>query len=380
MCVCARARCTCVEKAIKDSGKAFEIVFVSSDRDEASFNEYYGEMPWLSLPFAARDRKAALSKKFKVSGIPTLVLLDEEGKVLTTDGRSVLSNDPMGAEYPWKPKSVAELLGDTLVGHGGKGTVAMSDLKGKKLALYFSAHWCPPCRGFTPELKKTYDQMKASGRDDFEFIFVSSDRDQASFDEYHGEMPWLALPFDRRAEKEALSRQMGVDGIPTLITLDENLNIINKGARGSASSDPTGAKFPWEPEPVEELSSTVESNGLDVNGATAVVAVTIGLDAAEQSRIKEALTAVAVDTVAKAKATQDDPEAIFFTASSDSGPVTQVLRLMSLKADFAPGLFILDIPDNGGFYTQQPETIDAASIRSFMQDFKDGKLSRKQLS
>ena len=58
---------------LKADGKDFEVVFVSSDRDDASFLEYYGEMPWLALPLRDRARAAALSDKFKVSGIPTLV-------------------------------------------------------------------------------------------------------------------------------------------------------------------------------------------------------------------------------------------------------------------------------------------------------------------
>ena len=38
-------------------------------------------MPWKALPYSDRDRKGALSKKFKVSGIPTLVILDPSGAV-----------------------------------------------------------------------------------------------------------------------------------------------------------------------------------------------------------------------------------------------------------------------------------------------------------
>ena len=37
--------------------------------------------------------------------------------------------------------------------------MASKALNGKKtVALYFSAHWCPPCRGFTPQLAGWYKQ------------------------------------------------------------------------------------------------------------------------------------------------------------------------------------------------------------------------------
>ena len=75
----------------------FEVVFVSSDRDEGSFSEYYGEMPWLVLPFADRARKAALSGKYKVQGIPTLVLVNQAGEVITTKGTEGLRGDKSGA-------------------------------------------------------------------------------------------------------------------------------------------------------------------------------------------------------------------------------------------------------------------------------------------
>jgi nucleoredoxin len=53
-------------------------------------------------------------------------------------------------------------------------------LKDKHVALYFSAHWCPPCQRFTPELAETYKAIKAA-RDDFELVFVSGDRNAAQF-------------------------------------------------------------------------------------------------------------------------------------------------------------------------------------------------------
>ena len=61
--------------------------------------------------------------------------------------------------------------------------------------VYFSAHWCPPCRAFTPHLAKKYEVWKKAGHP-FEVIFVSSDRDQSSFDDYFKEMPWLTIPYD----------------------------------------------------------------------------------------------------------------------------------------------------------------------------------------
>ena len=38
-------------KTITAAGKSFEIVFVSSDQNEASFASYYNQMPWLAVPF-----------------------------------------------------------------------------------------------------------------------------------------------------------------------------------------------------------------------------------------------------------------------------------------------------------------------------------------
>merc|ERR1719230_2314476 len=236
--------------------KGLEVVFVSSDRDEGAFESYFGEQPWTALPYGERSLKGKLSSKFKVQGIPTLVILDgETGETITTNGREEVSTDPTGARFPWKPPTFWEALGDEFLSGTDGETVDLEEVKGgsQYIGLYFSAHWCPPCRGFTPSLISAYkEHLKAKG---LEIIFVSSDRDQESFLEYYGEMTWLAIPNgDKR--KDQLSRLFGVQGIPSFVIVDAATGkTVNANARGKISSDPKGDDFPYRPKPLVNLAT-----------------------------------------------------------------------------------------------------------------------------
>lgn len=219
--------------------------------------------------------------------------------------------------------------------------------------------------------------MKSS-RDDVEIIFVSSDRDEASFSEYFGEMPWLALPFSKRAEKEALSSLFDVNGIPTLITLDAHLNVVNKSARGAADEDPTGKSFPWPPQPFAEISETADCNGSDVNETASLVVLGYGLDDDALEASQAALRSVAVAHAAKVPS-GEDPELLFFTASKSKGPVTQVVKLTKLKVGEEPILLLLDIPDNGAFYAKTVPEVTPAVLEEFISAYKGKTLTRQQL-
>ena len=108
------------------------------------------------------------------------------------------------------------ILGSEINGKAGKVSSDIP-LSGKVLAFYFSAHWCPPCRNFTPMLKEFYNKIKAMGVE-FEIIFVSSDKTQKEFEDYFNEMPWLAVPFgDSRIQ--TIKDMYEIHGIPTLIFL-----------------------------------------------------------------------------------------------------------------------------------------------------------------
>ncbi len=95
---------------------------------------------------------------------------------------------------------IKDLLGNTVI--NGSGEDVATNQLGEYVGLYFSAHWCPPCRGFTPKLVEFYNGFKQSDTGKtFDVVFVSSDRDENSFQEYFREMPWLALPFSDRDRK-----------------------------------------------------------------------------------------------------------------------------------------------------------------------------------
>jgi nucleoredoxin len=53
-------------------------------------------MPWLAVPWEQEERRRELAALLGVQGIPTLVLLDADGSVITTDGRGEVNEDPLG--------------------------------------------------------------------------------------------------------------------------------------------------------------------------------------------------------------------------------------------------------------------------------------------
>ncbi|KAG5522186.1 hypothetical protein RHGRI_034389 [Rhododendron griersonianum] len=235
-----------VYETLKAKGEKFEVVMIPFDDDEESFNQCFEKMPWLSLPY---DDKSCvkLARYFEIPTIPVLAIIGPDGRTLQSD--VVEAIEEHGTEtYPFTPEKFSELEEkdkakrdaqtlesilvsgdlDFVIGKDGD-KVPISDLVGKNILLYFSAHWCPPCRAFTPKLVETYHQIKAKD-DAFELIFISSDRDQTSFDEYYSEMPWLALPFEDE-RKEYLDRIFKVQGIPTLVAIGPTGRTVTTEAR-----------------------------------------------------------------------------------------------------------------------------------------------------
>lgn len=81
-----------------------EVVYVASDRTIDDFKAYYGKMPWLAVPSdeGAAAIKNGLAEKLKITGIPTLVVLDKKGNFVTD-----LAREPVTAAAADKTKSMA---------------------------------------------------------------------------------------------------------------------------------------------------------------------------------------------------------------------------------------------------------------------------------
>lgn len=92
---------------IKAKHAAFEVIFISSDGDEPYFKEFFLRMPWLALPFGD-ERKASLSKLFKVRGIPTVVALGPSGKTVSPDCRHRIMEHGANA-YPFTDERIKEI-------------------------------------------------------------------------------------------------------------------------------------------------------------------------------------------------------------------------------------------------------------------------------
>jgi nucleoredoxin len=113
------------------------------------------------------------------------------------------------------------------------------------IALYFSASWCPPCRVFTPVLSKFYNDALAAGKP-FQCIYISSDQDEESFQDYFSHMSFLALPFDAMEIRNKLASEYKIKGIPTLVFVNRQGKLLTKeGKKCIADAHGDINRFEW---------------------------------------------------------------------------------------------------------------------------------------
>lgn len=133
-----------------------------------------------------------------------------------------------------------EMLDGKLVTLTGKrvGKYAMAE-EPEYYAFYFSAHWCAPCRDFTPKLVSFYNAQPGRKKQ-FEIIFVSRDSDEGQMEEYiKGDaMPWPAIAY-RSVERMKEIQKYAGRGIPCLVLVDREGNVLSHSYQGETYLGPT---------------------------------------------------------------------------------------------------------------------------------------------
>ncbi|MGH0190753.1 UNVERIFIED_CONTAM: hypothetical protein FKN15_050511 [Acipenser sinensis] len=85
-----------------DPPAQFEIVFISSDKTAEDMVEYMHDLhgDWLALPWSDPYRHE-LKKKYNITAIPKLVIVKENGEVITDKGRKQIRDQGLACFKNW---------------------------------------------------------------------------------------------------------------------------------------------------------------------------------------------------------------------------------------------------------------------------------------
>ena len=72
--------------------KVIEVVYLSGDKTQAEYDDYYGKMPWLALP-RGDPRIRNLAQKYNVKGVPQLIIVKPDGTLVDKEGVKRIKNE-----------------------------------------------------------------------------------------------------------------------------------------------------------------------------------------------------------------------------------------------------------------------------------------------
>ncbi len=180
-----------IAKLKLDTGKVAAVPIRSLSEDDQTYVAKYADQA-----NGNADSASSSAKEASPSSGPSVFTDVLEGKLVAVDGKRVSKFEPEGEPEMY--------------------------------AFYFSAHWCPPCRTFTPKLVEFYNAHEEFAGKKFQIVFVSSDNDEDAFDEYMtgDEMPWPAIKY-RYAKKIDEIRKYAGNGIPCLVLVDKEGKVLS---------------------------------------------------------------------------------------------------------------------------------------------------------
>jgi len=108
-----------------------------------------------------------------------------------------------------------------------------STLAGKIVLVDFWATWCGPCIAEIPNVLEQYQKYHSKG---FEVVGISLDQERAALEKFVTErkLPWPILfePSEGSGWQHPLASYYGISGIPTVILIGKDGNVVSLNARG----------------------------------------------------------------------------------------------------------------------------------------------------
>jgi thiol-disulfide isomerase/thioredoxin len=250
-----------VETYHKLHSKGFEIVGISFDQDKAALARVTAQkgMLWPQY-FDGKGWQNDFGVKYGIHSIPTMWLIDKQGRIASTDARpdlagqverllnapaiaSVLKQSPVSppaqttptapsASPPAPPAPITEAKGAPLdmkfTAVDGR-EIDLAQLHGKVVLIDFWATWCAPCMVEAPRVVEAYKRLHPRG---FEIVGISFDQDKAALERITKEkgMIWPQY-FDGKGWQNDFGVKYGIHSIPTMWLIDKHGKIASTNAR-----------------------------------------------------------------------------------------------------------------------------------------------------
>ncbi|EKX40274.1 hypothetical protein GUITHDRAFT_88850 [Guillardia theta CCMP2712] len=157
------------------------------------------------------------------------------------------------------PTDFKTLFGKTLYKDGVGEVGTESSLKDvQHIGVFFGAAWSGSCKQFMQPLVQVYKKLTEEKKKSFQIVYVPATvpgrpaEDEASFKELMSMMPWLAVPYHRKATHKKLTRRFQVRQIPMLVLLDTEGKTIHRDITPAVThivedhdGDSFADQFPW---------------------------------------------------------------------------------------------------------------------------------------
>lgn len=98
----------------------------------------------------------------------------------------------------------------------------LSSQRGSPVVMFFGTTWCPACRGEMPRYRDLYDKYARRGLK-FLYIDINESTDRVARFSKQNSFPYLVLV----DEDGSVASNYNIIGVPTLILLDKEGNIVN---------------------------------------------------------------------------------------------------------------------------------------------------------